>query len=220
MYILKIDFEKAFDTVEYSAITQMMQQLGFTEKWITWVNSILTSATTSILLNGVPGNTIQCKRGVRQGDPLSPLMFVLAADLLQGVVNRACQLGLLTPPLQNANEQDYPIVQYADDTILIMKASQRELFNLKGILQTFTMSTGLKVNFNKTCLVPINMSQDKTQIMAGTFGCSIESIPFTYLGLPLGTTKPTIEDHAPLVNKIERRLSATSTYLALSGNIY
>lgn len=139
--ILKLDFEKAFDTVEYSAITQMMQQLGFTDKWITWVSSILKSATTSILLNGVPGNTIQCKRGVRQGDPLSPLLFVLATDLLQGIINKACHMGLLTPPLQNRNEQDYPIVQYVDDIILIMKASQREPFNLKGILQTFTMST-------------------------------------------------------------------------------
>lgn len=104
--LLKLDFEKAFDTVEYSAITQMMQHLGFTDKWIAWVNSILSSTTTSILLNGVPGNTIQCRWGVRQGDPLSPLMFVLAADLLQGIINKACNMGLLTPPLQNANEQD------------------------------------------------------------------------------------------------------------------
>lgn len=123
--ILKLDFEKAFDTVEHTVILDMMKQMGFSDKWNMWVHSILCSATTSILLNGVPGHSIQCKRGVRQGDPLSPLLFVLAADLLQSVVNTAKERELLTVPLQNTNELDFPIVQYADDTILIMKASQR-----------------------------------------------------------------------------------------------
>lgn len=65
-------------------------------------------------------------------------------------------------------------------------------------------------------------NQHNTQemtVLAGTFGCSIGTLPFTYLGLPLGTTKPAVEDHAPIINKIERKLSATSAFLALAGRV-
>jgi hypothetical protein len=76
--ILKLDFTKAFDTVEHSAILQMMQHLGFSDKWLAWTQKILETTSTSILLNGMPGKNIDCNRVVRQGDPLSPLLFVLA----------------------------------------------------------------------------------------------------------------------------------------------
>jgi hypothetical protein len=93
--ILKLDFTKAFDTIEHTTIIQMMQQLGFSAKWAAWVHQILSSATTSVLLNGVPGKNINYQRGVRKGDPFSPLLFVLAVDLLQSIINRAHQQGLL-----------------------------------------------------------------------------------------------------------------------------
>ena len=63
--IFKIDFEKAFDKVEYNAILMVMKCLGFGDKWISWIACILQSASTSVLLNGVPGKKIICRRGVR-----------------------------------------------------------------------------------------------------------------------------------------------------------
>jgi retron-type reverse transcriptase len=86
--ILKLDFEKAFDSIEHT-ILAMLQKLGFPSRWISWTEEILNSAQSAILLNGVPRKSFQCKRGVRQGDPLSPLVFVLAAELLQHVLNEA-----------------------------------------------------------------------------------------------------------------------------------
>jgi hypothetical protein len=75
--ILKIDFEKAFDKVEYNAIISMLIAKGFGPKWIAMVKSILHSAPTSVLLNGVPGKNIICKRGVRHGDLLSPFSLLI-----------------------------------------------------------------------------------------------------------------------------------------------
>jgi hypothetical protein len=101
---------------------------------------------------------------------------------------------------------DYPIVQYADDTLLIVPADARVLFNLKGLLRSFSDSTGLHVNFHKSFLVHINMDAQRATHLAMTFGCNIGSMPFTYLGLPLGTHRPTFRDFMPLMNKIEKKV--------------
>ena len=76
----------------------------------------------TILLNGVPGNFFKCRRGVRQGDPLSPLLFVLAADFLQSVLNKAMRDGHLEKPLNTADLPDFPVIQYADDTLIVLPA--------------------------------------------------------------------------------------------------
>jgi hypothetical protein len=77
----------------------------------------------------------------------------------------------------------------------------------------------LKVNFEKSSLVPINMSSARADHLASLFGCKVGSMPFTYLGLPLGTTKPSLKEYSPLLNKIERRLSGISKYLSYHGRL-
>jgi hypothetical protein len=145
--ILKLDFEKAFDKIEHEVILQVLHHKGFPEKWISWIKLLLGSGSSCVLLNGVPGKHFNCKRGVRQGDPLSPLLFALAADLLQSIINRAWQLGVLKHPVSEEFGGDYPIIQYADDTLLIVPADANILFNMKGLLRSFSDSTGLHVNF-------------------------------------------------------------------------
>ena len=105
----------------------------------------------AVLLNGTARKFFKCKCGVRQGDPLSPLLFVLAAELLQIIINRAMIMGLIHKPLPQDGE-DYLIVQYADDTLLFMQADARQLVFLKAILNSFSESTGLKINQNPICI--------------------------------------------------------------------
>jgi hypothetical protein len=192
--IPKLDFEKTFDKVEHNLMLKIMDKKGFPSRWLSWMQLIFNSGTSYVLLNGVPGKVFHCKRGVRQGDPLSPLLFVLAADFLQDLLNSAKQHGLLSLPLVLPHNQDFPILQYADDTLIFMKADARQLFFLKAMLNTFADSTGLKVNFDKSMMVPINVSEAKLEIMSRT-RCSKGSLPFTYLGLPLSLTRPTVADY-------------------------
>ena len=80
---LKLDFAKVFDIIEHERMLQIMKHMGFDDRWLGWMKSIFSSGVSSVLLNGVPGRKFPCKCGVRQGDPLSLLIFVLVADFLQ-----------------------------------------------------------------------------------------------------------------------------------------
>jgi len=127
--ILKLDFEKAFDKVEHNLMIRIMEQKGFPDKRIQWMHLIFNSGTFAVILNGVKGKTFHFKRGVRQGDPLSPLLFVLAADFLQDLLNSAREHGLLSLPVPLPRSQDFPVLQYDNDTLIFMKADARELFS-------------------------------------------------------------------------------------------
>jgi hypothetical protein len=129
---------------------------------------------------------------VRQGDPLFPLIFVLAADLLQSAINKAYQQGLLRATFSSNYEMDFPILQYADDTLVIMQADRDQVITMKEILENYAQSTGLKINFHQSSMIPINLSTTEATNIANLLGYNVASMPFTYLGLPLGTTKPTV----------------------------
>jgi hypothetical protein len=214
-----LDFEKAFDKIEHEVIIQIMRHKGFSNKWVDWINGILKSGTSSALLNGIPRKVFHCRRGVRQGDPLSPLIFVLAADLLQTIINKAKEARVLRLPIDVGYTTNFPIIQYADDTLLIMEACPQQLFVLKEILNTFAYSTGLKVNYSKSSIYPINISNERLSHLAATFNCQAENMSFIYLGLPLSLNKPTVQDCMPLVNRMERKLINTSNFLTQGGKL-
>ena len=92
----------------------------------------------------------------------------------------------------------------------MIQACPIQLVALKVILEEFALATGLRVNYAKSAIMPINISEELLAELADSFGCSVGKLPFTYLGLPLGTTKPTVQDLSPLVGLVERRLNASA----------
>jgi hypothetical protein len=114
----------------------------------------------------------------------------LAADLLQSTINKAFLKGVLRAPFSSDFAIYFPIVQYADDTHIIMQACTSQITVMKDILNKYALSTGLQINFHKSSQIPMNISNNISQSIAGLLGCTIVSMPFTYLGFPVGTTKP------------------------------
>ena len=89
--LLKLDFEKAYDTISWESLDSVLTEMGFGVKWI---ESCITTSTISILFNGNPCKPFKMGRGLRQGDPLSPFLFVLVAEVLNKLLVKAANMGL------------------------------------------------------------------------------------------------------------------------------
>ena len=108
--VLKLDFEKAYDKLNWDFLYECLKQRGFGIKWCDWFKLVMSSGTASVKLNNTTGSYFKSGSGVRQGDPLSPLLFVLAADFLQSMINKAEDLGLLNLPIPMEQNQDFPVI--------------------------------------------------------------------------------------------------------------
>jgi hypothetical protein len=122
--VLKLDFKKAFDSISWCSLDKILTARGFVAKWRSWVSLILGSGKTAVMLNGVPGRWITCKRGLRQGDPISPYLFIIVADVLQRLIQRASADGSLLHPIDSS--LPCPVLQYADDTLILIKGDVRD----------------------------------------------------------------------------------------------
>ena len=139
--VLKLDFAKAFDTVNWEGMFRVMRARNFSEVWIRWMQDILNTSKSAVLVNGCPRPWITCKRGLRQGDPISPYLFLLVAETLQCMI-RACE------NIHHPTENGLPcaVLQYADDTLIVLKGELTGVTLLKSILDQFASLSGLHIN--------------------------------------------------------------------------
>jgi hypothetical protein len=201
--LLKIDIAKAFDSVAWNFLLEVLQHMGFGRRWRNWVSMILASSSTKILINGRPGRRICHARGLRQGDPLSPMMFVLIMEVLNHCLRWLEERGHLAPIL---GFDGYRVSLYADDLVLFVTPTSRELEMVKAALNLFGMASGLFSNLDKSVATPLNCSEDEIQLVTATLGCRIEGLPCRYLGVPLSVKRLSRTDEQPLVDKVASRI--------------
>jgi retron-type reverse transcriptase len=97
--VLKLDFRKAFDTVSYDCLLEILRIRGFDNRWINWMQALMQTAKTVVLLNSILGSWIQIKKGLRQGDTLSALLFIIFVDILQQLIKTFSSQGMLQHPI-------------------------------------------------------------------------------------------------------------------------
>jgi hypothetical protein len=118
--VLNLDFKKAFDSVSWAALDAILNAHGLGALFRSWIFSIFSTGQTAILLNGVPGRWIRCRNGLRQGDPLSPYLYLAVADLLPYLIVTGEGADRLLHPI--VDDLPCPVIQYVDDTLLILRA--------------------------------------------------------------------------------------------------
>ncbi|KAL8153364.1 LOW QUALITY PROTEIN: hypothetical protein V2J09_011124 [Rumex salicifolius] len=147
---LKLDLSKAYDRVEWSFLSQVMRKMGFGE--INRIEICLKSVSFSILINGKPSRTFIPERGLRQGDPLSPYLFLLCGQALSDMMNRDTARGLLSGVRITHIAPEISHLLYANDCILFAKADEAQVEVLKSILAKFEKASGQRVNLEKTSI--------------------------------------------------------------------
>lgn len=201
---IKLDISKAFDSLNWVFLLESLQALGFGQKWRDWIATILASSSSKVLLNGTPGKKFKHARGLRQGDPLSPMLFILAIDPLHILIELAAHHNIIQPILPRAARLRCSL--YADDATLFANLDRQELHHINQLLKVFGDCSGLRVNLNKTEIFPIRCTEATTAEALVDFPGKILSFPGKYLGLPLHTRKLRRVDVQPLIDKIGGRL--------------
>ncbi|GKV41666.1 hypothetical protein SLEP1_g49166 [Rubroshorea leprosula] len=143
-FIFKADFAKAYDCVDWTFLEWMMDRLGFGIKWRGWIMECLSTTRMSVLINGNPTEEFKAGKGLRQGDPLSPFLFLMIGEGLNGLVQKAVSEDLLRGIEIGRRGLAISLLQYADDTIIMGKAVTENIFMVKTILRWFELMSGLQ----------------------------------------------------------------------------
>jgi hypothetical protein len=133
--LFKLDISKAFDSVSWPFLIEVLRKMGFGQIWCDVVCGLLASSSTRILLNGVPGEIISHQRGLRQGDPLSPMLFILVMDVLNLLIQKASDEGLLQQ--LSSGTLHHRLFLYADDAVVFLRPVASDINLVLEILRLF-----------------------------------------------------------------------------------
>ncbi|GJY01731.1 RNA-directed DNA polymerase, eukaryota, reverse transcriptase zinc-binding domain protein [Tanacetum coccineum] len=217
--IFKVDFEKAFDSIRWDFLDDVLKEFGFRCKWRNWIQSCLTSSKGSILVNGCPTNEFQFYKGLKQGDPLSPFLFILVMESLhlsfQRIVNAGMFKGIVLDQSLCLSH-----MFYADDAIFLGEWSDGNISTLIHVLKCFFHASGLKINLNKSKIMGINVESAQVIQAAAKLGCLVLKCPFYYLGTRVGGSMTRVQAWQEIVEKVKSRLSKwKSKTLSIGGRL-
>ncbi|GJT56130.1 RNA-directed DNA polymerase, eukaryota [Tanacetum coccineum] len=204
--IFKVDFEKAFDSIRWDFLDDILKKFGFGDKWCNWIQSCLRSSRGSIIINGSPTEEFYFQKGLKQGDPLSPFLFILVMESLhlsfQRVVDAGMFKGVQLNPSLNLSH-----MFYADDAVFVGQWCDDNINILTHVLDCFYWASGLRINMSKSKIMGILVADDKVKSAATKLGCLMLNTPFSYLGTKVGGSMSRTHAWEEVIDKVRSRLS-------------
>ena len=183
---LKMDMEKAFDKMEWKLILTIMQSLGFHSTWLHWIESCISSSSFSILLNGSPFGLFSPKKGLRQGDPLSPFLFILGSEVLLRLLLKEERLGNIKGMKIASSSPAINHLLFANDLLLFGKASLIEAASIKGCLDKYCSWSGQSINSKKSSIrFSKNTNPSTSSSILNILSYNPNPSCSIYLGLPI-----------------------------------
>lgn len=181
--------------------------MNFGAKWMSWIRSCVSTASLAVLVNGSPSAFFDIEKGLRQGDPLSPLLFNICVNGLSNMLNQL--LGVLGENLFSGIKigEGFRLnhLQFTDDRLLFCENDDFQLELLCHTLFAFMFASGLKLNMSKSMLFGCNLEDGGVTRAAIPFGWAVGTIPFTNLGVPLGGNLGRISFWSPMLDTLRKK---------------
>ncbi|KAM0963513.1 hypothetical protein EV1_022375 [Malus domestica] len=181
---IKLDMAKPYDRVEWEFLLSMMAKLGFAPLFCSWIKECISSTSFSIIINGTPTGYILPKRGLRQGDPLSPYLFLLCTEGLFMLIRNGLERGAING--YRVSPAGTPITHlfFADDSVLFGKATAEEALGFLDILKNYASGSGQELNLSKSLIIFGSQTRNRTRLEIGkTMGIQCKVGFGKYLGL-------------------------------------
>ena len=209
--MLKVDLRKAFDSVRWDFILASLQALAIPDNYISLIQECLSTASFSVSVNGVSGGFFKSTKGIRQGDPLSPNLFVLAMEGMSRLLLSRYEAGSIGyhPRTEDLNITH---LMFADDVMIFFDGTSNSLHGISECLDDFASWSGLHMNTTKMELFTSGVDQRETAAIT-RYGFPSGQLPIRYLGIPLMSQKLKIAEYAPIMTKLNMSFQSWSAKL-------
>lgn len=162
--VYKIDMEKTYDHVNWSFLDEVMQKMGFGQRQRNWIKICVSSPSFSVLINGIPKGFFKGSLGLRQGDPLSPYLFIIVVELLSKWVRKSELAGLLDGFSPRDGGPKISFIQSTDDSLFLLDTNAEYIRNLRCILLLMETVSSLKVNLRKFKILPVGIISNMEEL--------------------------------------------------------
>ncbi|XP_077233401.1 uncharacterized protein LOC143875681 [Tasmannia lanceolata] len=202
---LKLDLAKAFDNVNRNALLEFMEKQGFDDKWLGWISECINKPSFSIIINGSPHGHFTSSNGIRQGDPLSPLLFCITMEMLSVFFVEAQNQKRTTSPFSRGSTTITHLM-FADDLMVFADGNISCASEVLNCLNKFSITTGLEVNKVKSVAFYAGLGVSQKRRISHMLQIKEGKLPISYLGLPLISSRLSANDCTPLISKIRKRM--------------
>ncbi|XP_077228456.1 uncharacterized protein LOC143861414 [Tasmannia lanceolata] len=216
---LKLDLRKAFDNVCRQSLLLFMKKMGFNVIWCHWISQCISDPCFSILINGSPKGFFSSANGLRQGDPLSPLLFCIVMEMFSCIFNEASHSNLIRTPFARGDLHISHLL-FADDVVLFASADHLTTSNINICLEKFSKCSGLSINSLKSEVFFSGGDQNLKLAISQSLGIPEGKFPVSYLGLPLVPSRLRSSHCQPMISKIRKRIDAwNNRHLSRAGRL-
>ena len=205
--VLLLDSEKAFDSVSWNYIIKVLKFFNFGEYFIHLVKIIFTNIKLCVIQHGIFSEFFSIGRGCRQGDPASQYIFLLCVEIMGLMIRENRDITSIS-----LFGTEYKLVQYADDTTIILDGSEKPLKSAVSLVNQFSKFSGLKQNYNKTCCIKIGSIRSAELNFVNRYDIQWSQDPFTFLGITFTDNLADMIDlnYTDKINSIRKMISAWS----------
>ncbi|XP_010523177.1 PREDICTED: uncharacterized protein LOC104801567 [Tarenaya hassleriana] len=196
--MVKIDIKKAFDTLSWEFLMRILRAMNLPTRFVNWIKACVTTPKFSIAINGELVGYFKGRRGLRQGDPLSPYLFILSMEVLSRMLDKGAASGRfrLHP---RCSQPTITHLSFADDVKIFSSADKTSLQEVMNILHDFSKCSGLVLNQSKSEIFLGGVREEEANTLIAAIGIRKGSLPVKYLGVPLNPSKLPRAEFQPLL---------------------